>query len=219
MQREKGLVCNLAYCKTPGVCSIQERMSQPAVSAQQHSVLKHSQLSALDSRFLRWIYELHYATIPQIVRLQYHTITRSNCNKVAARLKLLDEKHLGFLQRGYLARAVKLSRNPSVFRLARRGIALMETLGLFPLPKFRPADPFPSPDRLLHTLSINDIIIAAKQLVRFLPDYALPEFRHDWMLKTTPIPVHKKQRDNRKRGSVIPDAWLDFYLPQLPGMQ
>jgi hypothetical protein len=131
-------------------------------------------------------------------------------------MKRLDQEHEHYVQRGYLARAVAFGRNPSVFRLATKGINHIAGLGLTPLPKFRPSDPFPSFENLKHTLCTNDVIIAARRLVAQQQGFSLREVRHDWMLHHTPIYVAAEKKGESKI-AVIPDAWMDFYLPPLPG--
>lgn len=173
-------------------------------------------LTEVEERILRSIYDLHYLTIAQIARLHYNSENRSSLNYVASIMKRLDQEHEHYVQRGFLARAVAFGRNPSVFRLATKGINHMENLGLTPVPKFRPSDPFPSFENLKHTLATNDVIIAARRLVALHPGMRLQEVRHDWMLHHTPVYVTAEKKGAGKI-AVIPDAWLDFYLPPPPG--
>jgi len=174
----------------------------------------HMGLTEVEERLLRSIYDLHYLTIVQISRLHYSSESRSSLNYVASLMKRLEEEH--YVQRGYLARAVAFGRNPSVFRLATKGINHMAGLGLSPIPKFRPSGPFPSFENLKHTLCVNDVIIAARRLVTEKPGYTLREVRHDWMLHHTPVYVPADKRSEGKV-AVIPDAWLDIYGPPPAG--
>ena len=171
-------------------------------------------LTEVEERLLRSIYDLHYLTIAQIARLHYNSENRSSLNYVASIMKRLDQEH--YVQRGYLARAVAFGRNPSVFRLATKGINHMASLGLSPLPKFRPSDPFPSFENLKHTLCVNDVLIAARRFVAAHPDYRLATLLHDWVLHHTPVYVPADKRSEGKV-AVIPDAWLDIYGPPPPG--
>jgi len=173
-------------------------------------------LTEVEEYILRSIYDLQYLTIKQIARLHYHSGSRSSLNYVAAIMKRLDQDHEHYVRRNYLARAVAFGRNPSVFRLATKGINHMAGLGLSPLPKFRPSDPFPSFENLKHTLCVNDVLIAARRLAAEQQGYELREVRHDWMLHHTPIYVPAEKK-NEGKVAVIPDAWLDFYLPPAPG--
>ena len=80
------------------------------------------------------IFSRNFKRIPKEKNGEFYT-------KKTSIMKRLEEGH--YVQRGYLARAVAFGRNPSVFRLATKGINHMADLGEPLLPKFRPSDPFP----------------------------------------------------------------------------
>ncbi len=191
-----------------------ETIFEPSIN-HLHTSRHRKQLSELEGNFLRSVYDLHYVTIPQLARLHYKKVTRSILTYVAAQLKALDEEHADYVQRGYLGRAVRFGHNPSVFRLSRRGINHMASLRLSPLPNFRPSDPFPSFDKLAHTLEINDFIVAAKQLTSYSPGYSLVQCIHDWIFQHNPVVIANGKKQESKV-AVIPDAWLDFRLPAAP---
>src|SRR5579859_3031444 len=77
------------------------------------------QLTEIEEKFIRTIWELHYVTIPQLTTLHYKQTTRSILNYVAAILKQLDDEqdehsgkhvHKNYVQRGFLGRAVRYGR-------------------------------------------------------------------------------------------------------------
>lgn len=174
----------------------------------------HRPLSEVEERLLRSIYDLQYLTVEQLAKLHYQSTLRSTLNYVAALMKGLETKH--YVQRGYLARAVAFARNPSVFRLASKGSRHMKELGLTPLPKFRPTDPFPSFEKLKHTLCINEVIVAVRTFLTNHPDYQLAGLLHDWILHHMPVYLPNQKRGEAKV-AVIADAWLDIVLPPAPG--
>jgi Replication-relaxation len=156
-------------------------------------------------------YNLHYLTVPQMAMLHYKTVNKNTLNYVAGLLRTLDEEHLGYVQRGYLGRSVRFARNPSVFRLSRKGLNHVKSLDFSPLPKFRPGDPFPSYDKLAHTLEVNNVIIAGLRLAKFTPGIAVAQYMHDWILRHNPIYVTTAKKAEGKI-AVIPDTWIDFRI-------
>ena len=68
---------------------------------------------------------------------------------------------------------------------------------------------------LEHVLSVNDFLIAAKLLPRFVPQITLASMFHDLELKKEPVKVTVDRRmpgGERvdEKVTIIPDGWLDF---------
>jgi len=121
-----------------------------------------------------------------------------------------------YLQRVYAYRNSPSGSTPGIFYLANEGIRYLEEddIEVFEhrarLSRNKQRKPKPS----IHTLAVNDFLIAARLLEKDYPDLHLIEFRHEWEFKRSPIPV----RPLRIRGDVLkeeamhlcPDAWLYF---------
>jgi hypothetical protein len=70
---------------------------------------------------------------------------------------------------------------------------------------------------LIHTLNVNDILIAARNLPKGAPDIRLASWKHDYDLQTTPALVEFERRMEygglySEKVRIVPDGMLDFRL-------
>jgi Replication-relaxation len=71
----------------------------------------------------------------------------------------------------------------------------------------------------LHTLELNDILVAASLLQRVHPQYYLAGFTHERVLKRHPYKATWKQGNTTQAYAIIPDAFLDFRAMLADGRQ
>ncbi len=110
-----------------------------------------------------------------------------------------------------LARPVVRGKAPLVYTLARKGLNYLKSAGLDVREYFRPAkEQEKSYLFLLHTLAINDVLIAAANLQKLDASYSLSSFTHERVLKTTPYKVKIWRADVEESVTLIPDAYLLF---------
>jgi hypothetical protein len=147
----------------------------------------------------------HYLTAEQVRRLRY---SPGAINYVRERLKSLTDRT--YLQRVYLPRMGRGGDTPAIYRLARKGIGYLSAAGVEVLARYRPSEGEHSYLFLAHTLAVNDVLIAADLLTRSHPAITLAGVLHEQVLKRRPVAV---TTGTGEKLSVIPDAWLDFRLP------
>ncbi len=144
---------------------------------------------------LQSIYTYYYLTARQVCRLHYShgSFTRAE--------KLLKElRDNGYLQWDAVPTKRRTGSSPAYYMLAKRGIAYLRKLG-FDVSIL----PYPSEKReqkslfIPHTLTVNDVLIAACLLEKTMPDIRLAAMKHELFLKRT-------------MKGVVPDGWLDFRL-------
>src|SRR5207248_11209716 len=86
-----------------------------------------------------------------------------------------------------LPRPVVRGKAPLVYTLARKGLNYLKSAGFDVRDYFRPAkEQEKSYLFLQHTLSLNDVLIAAANVAHGTSDYALSSFIHERVLKRTP---------------------------------
>lgn len=164
----------------------------------------HSQrsLGLAEEAIARSLLRYYFLSSRQICRLHY---SAGSLTYVQSKMKALTDA--GYCQRLWLPRPEPRGSAPSVFRLARRGLKHLETLGLEPR-RFRPSEHRDHSYLFLaHTLAVNDVLIAAELLCRQHPALAMAALLHERDLKRTPVYV---EHDNGTRVAVIPDGWLDL---------
>ncbi len=168
-------------------------------------------LTAVEETLLSGLYTYDFLTVRQAQRLYY---AKSSINYVGERLGEIVKK--GYAEQHFLPRRSKAGRAPAVFCLSAKGNKHFEALGYPPRKRYTPSEM----DDLSylfwsHTLAVNDIIIAAKQLEKLSPGYTLYQFLHDRDLKKEPVYVPANLPG--KQTGVVPDAWLDFRMPPQQG--
>lgn len=162
-------------------------------------------LSERDDALIRAVYDFHYLTVDQVTRLFF---SRGSLEHVRVVLKELAEK-------GYLDRMKMPSSQdgvkPYVYTLGRKGIRYLKTVaGYSEFARFRPSEEREHSYLFLaHTLGVNDVLVAAKQLSVRNPDYVLADFLHERVLKRMPVSVRTSENESM---AIIPDLWLDFHL-------
>jgi hypothetical protein len=146
-----------------------------------------------EEAIVRSLHTYHLLTAEQLCRIHY---SPGSHTYVEARLKEMTEKKL-------LHRLSRSSMNfPYVYMLGIRGIRYLRALGLDVLPLHPSEHTEKSTLFLDHILTTNDVLIAAAQLPRLVPDIQVAEMKHDLTLR----------RD--LKNSIVPDGWIDFRIPE-----
>ncbi len=169
---------------------------------------KHNRLSAAEEALLHGIYTYDFLTVKQAKRLYYN---RQSSGYVGELLRNTITK--GYAYEDFLPRKVKFGRSPSVFFLSKQGVEHFLKLGYPPPRKYYTQSEVYGLSYLFwkHTLAVTDFIISARMLEKVAPGYLLNQFQHDRELQASPTYV---QGDSgKKRVGVIPDAWLQFFIP------
>ena len=110
-----------------------------------------------------------------------------------------------------LARPVTRGKSPLVYTLARKGLNYLKGNGFDVREYFRPSkEQEKSYLFLLHTLAVNDVLIAAANLHKFVSDYSLLSFTHERVLKQTPYKLSFMRGGKLETVTLIPDAYLLF---------
>jgi hypothetical protein len=175
-------------------------MPTPANSPSQSAALRPA-----DFLILSWLNRFHYLSSQQLCRLGY---SQGSLTYVQTRLKRLTDA--GYCQRIWLPKRAPHGSAPAIYTLARRGLNFLRTHGVEVATRFHPSEQRGlSYLFLTHSLEINDFLIAAEILCRYLPAYRLANLLHERDLKRRP--VHVKDGSG-KRAAVIPDAWLDLRI-------
>src|SRR5216684_73985 len=139
-------------------------------------------LSGVDDRFLRAIYRYHMLKPEQLTRRYY---SRGSLTFVKARLKLLTDH--GYLEANQ--QPTTRGRSPFFYTLAGKGIKYLREAGFEVNRYYRPSRKVEYLPFLLHTFSVNDVLIAAELLAEGLPQLTLAEMQHELVLKQDPCRV------------------------------
>jgi hypothetical protein len=174
---------------------------------QQHKAFS---LSGVYDRLLQAIYRYHMLKPEQLTRRYY---SRGSLTFVKARLKHLTD--LGYLDAN--EQPTTRGRSPFFYILASKGIKYLKEAGFEVNRYYRPSRKVEYLPFLLHTFSVNDVLIAAELLADSVSQLTLVEMQHELVLKQDPckVPVSKERwpRNGNKGArqvSIIPDGWLDF---------
>ncbi len=174
---------------------------------QQHEAFS---LSGIDDRFLQAIYRYHMLKPEQLTRRYY---SRGSLTFVKARLKLLTDH--GYLEAN--EQPTTRGRSPFFYTLASKGIKYLKEAGFEVNRYYRPSRKVEFLPFLLHTFSVNDVLIAAELLVENEPQLALAEMQHELTLKQDPCKVPVRRDGYGREGgtstqhvTIVPDGWLDF---------
>ncbi len=176
-------------------------------------------LSGVDNRFLQAIYRYHILKPEQLTKRYY---SRGSLTFVKARLKRLAD--YGYLDAN--EQPTTRGRSPYYYTLASKGIKYLKEIGLEVNRYYRPSRKVEYLPFLLHTFSVNDVLIAAELLAERMPQLTLAEVQHELVLKQDPcrVPVGRERSSgdgsiSSKQISIVPDGWLDFRYDRGTGTQ
>lgn len=176
-------------------------------------------LSGVDDRFLQAIFRYHMLKSEQFTRRYY---SKGSLTFVKARLKLLTD--YGYLDAN--EQPTTRGRSPFYYTLASKGIKYLKEAGFEVNRYFRPSRKVEYLPFLLHTFSVNDVLIAAELLAEDMPQLTLAEMQHELILKQDPcrVPVGWERSSgdgsiSAKHISIVPDGWLDFRYDRGTGTQ
>ena len=162
-------------------------------------------VTASHNAVLQAVYRYQLLTCIQLVKVLNYS--PNSLERVQRLVKQLTAN--GYLLS--LARPVVRGKAPLVYTLARKGLNYLKSAGFDVREYFRPSkEQEKSYLFLLHTLAINDVLIAAANLQKHEASYSLSSFIHERMLKTTPYKVRIWRADVEESVTVIPDAYLLF---------
>lgn len=182
---------------------MEQAASSPRNTAGQRNISRGA-LTERDDLLLRAIYELQFVTTEQMTRLYFSPGSLTHVRVVLK--QLTDGGYLHRLRMPSDQDGVK----PWVYTLGRLGIRYLNAAGYREFARYRPSEQKAHSYLFLaHTLGIGDVVIAAKLLSERVPDYVLADFRHDRMLKRTPVEVSTPE--DGKIG-IVPDLWLDWHI-------
>lgn len=162
---------------------------------------------------LLWeIYRHRLLTPMQVTRLLYK---ESMVTVVRSRLRSLAEA-------GYLLRLELPSRyigqKPILYALARKGMNYLEDQGADVRSRYRPVEERElSHAYMLHTLALNDVIIAVRLLPHHVPELRIARWYHEQELKHMPLTTTVRHSPDGQMTKEItmhvePDAWVDLRL-------
>ena len=176
-------------------------------------------LSGIDDRFLQAIYRYHMLKPEQLTRRYY---SRGSLTFVKARLKRLTDQ--GYLEANQ--QPTTRGRSPYFYTLAGKGIKYLKEAGFEVNRYYRPSRKVEYLPFLLHTFSVNDVLVAAELLAESLPQFTLAEMQHELVLKQDPckVPAGRERLSgdgniSTKHISIVPDGWLDFRYGRGEGIQ
>ena len=175
-----------------------------------HAEQKTFTLGGVDDRFLRAIYRYHMLKPEHLTKRYY---SKGSLTFVKARLKrLTDHSYLEANEQ-----PTTRGRSPFYYTLASKGIKYLKEAGFEVNRYYRPSRKVEYLPFLLHTFSVNDVLIAAEVLVEDLPQLTLAEMQHELTLKQDPckVPLRRERfgRDgdpSTHQVTIVPDGWLDF---------
>jgi Replication-relaxation len=176
-------------------------------------------ISGVNDRLLQAIYRFHLLKPEQLTRRYY---SQGSLTFVKARLKLLTDH--GYLEANQ--QPTTRGRSPFFYTLASKGIKYLKEAGFEVNRYYRPSRKVEYLPFLLHTFTVNDVLIAAELLAEGHSQLALAEAQHELVLKQDPckVPVERERSagdGNRlaKYISIVPDGWLDFRYVRGTGTQ
>jgi hypothetical protein len=162
-------------------------------------------VTASHNGVLQAVYRYQLLTSVQVVRAcGYSPNSLARVQRLTK--QLVDNEYLLAL-----ARPVVRGKAPLVYTLARKGLNYLKGAGFDVREYFRPSqEQEKSYLFLLHTLAINDVLIAAANLHKVAADYSLASFIHERVLKRTPYKIKLWFGEREEITTVIPDAFLLF---------
>jgi Replication-relaxation len=179
-------------------------------------------LTHVDENILTAIYWYYYMPVLQIVKALGYSI--NSLPTVRTRLASLEKR--GYIAAIYLP-TVRKGNFPKIFYLAAKGLAHLRDDGHDVAHRFHSTEQKEKQYLFLkHTMAVNDVLIAAKQVEKQFPQVTLYEFRHERELKRDPekftITLYHETESDTEEAKVwkqeefyfVPDAFLDFRLEQ-----
>src|SRR5260221_12271810 len=153
-----------------------------------HAEQKTFTLGGVDDRFLRAIYRYHMLKPEHLTKRYY---SKGSLTFVKARLKLLTDH--GYLDAN--EQPTTRGRSPYYYTLAGKGIKYLKEAGFEVNRYYRPSRKVEYLPFLLHTFSVNDVLVAAELLAESLPQLTLAEMQHELVLKQDPcrVPVGRER--------------------------
>ncbi len=104
-------------------------------------------------------------------------------------------------------------RTPFYYTLGPAGVRYLEAVGLATPSSWRTAKAVNQHWLFVeHTLELNDVLISALLLHRAMPSARLHAFEHEHELKRRPYKATWQANGQSQTFTVIPDAFLDFYV-------
>jgi hypothetical protein len=175
------------------------------LTAQEVTKRKPFVVTASHNAVLQAVYKYQLLTCLQLVKALGYS--PSSLERVQRLVKqLTDNEYLLSL-----ARPVIRGKAPLVYTLARKGLNYLKSAGIDVRIYFRPAkEQEQSYLFLQHTLSLNDVLIAASNLHKYAAEYSLLSFTHERVLKTTPYKVKIWLSEKEESVTLIPDAFMQF---------
>lgn len=166
-------------------------------------------VSLTDDRILRSVYDLHFLTTIQIVRLHYST---SSSNYAGERLKRLASA--GYLTTFPAPRTSLAGKSALVYGVTTKAIRYLQDAGYDAGERrVRPSERPIGDQFTLHTLAVNDILIAATLLEQIRPEVSIAARRHERDLKhDAGARIVVGKTDASEKTYVVPDAWIEFRL-------
>jgi hypothetical protein len=162
-------------------------------------------VTASHNAVLQAVYRYQLLTSVQLVRACGYS------HNSLARVQRLTKQ---LVDNGYLLslpRPVVRGKAPLLYTLARKGLNYLKDAGFDVREYFRPSkEQEKSYLFLLHTLAINDVLIAASQLQKFVSGYSLASFTHEHVLRQTPYRIKIWRGEKEESVTIIPDAFLLF---------
>lgn len=193
----------------------------PRASARRKKI--HYEPTERDYEILKYVMEYYILTVWQLTNLHYSS---GSAKYASAVLQVLsgnskDNPSERYLHRDALAK--KTTGQPTnIFFLATDGINYLRQNGYPTLTRrFRPSEAGEvSFHEVLHTLNVNDVLIAARNLQKCAPDIRLEAWLHDFDLRRQRAKVEYERRISEARGGGIsservkidPDGMLDFRM-------
>ncbi len=164
-------------------------------------------LGVPDLKIIGALRVLSCSSAQQLLRLLGYS--PASLTYVQMRLKRLADA--GYLERHYLPRPSRAGSAPLLYRLTRKSIPLLQDQGLELPYRLRPSEASAHGYlHLMHTLEVNDVLIAATVLARETPGLELSRIVHERALQTNPITVTVAGETQQ----VIPDGFLDLRFGQ-----
>jgi Replication-relaxation len=158
---------------------------------------------------LQGVYKFQLLTADQLRVLLGYSVNSLHRVQVLVKELTDNEYLLSF------ARPVVTGKAPLVYTLARKGLNYLAAGGFDVRAYFRPSKEAEKGYLFLqHTLALNDVLISAANLHKFVADYSLHSFQHERILKQSPfkVTVLRDVGGMLKEETVIliPDAYLEF---------
>ncbi len=174
-------------------------------AAQPIGQLKPFVVTASHDAVLQAVYRYQLLTCVQLLKaLSYSQNSLAGMQRLVK--KLTDNGYLLAI-----AHPVTRGKPPLVYTLARKGLNYLYAQEFDVKEYFRPSkEQEKSYLFLQHTLSLNDILIAASQIHKYTSDYSLSSFTHERILKKTPYKVKVWRGEKLEWVTLIPDAYMLF---------